>query len=117
MSSSKFDPEAVVQRQLDAYNRLDLEAFVREFSADVLAYRMQSHEPFLSGKAALTEYYRDHRFNQPKLHSQLVNRMVFGNKVIDHELITGVGDEAIELAAVYEVTGAEISRVWFISGK
>lgn len=112
-----FDPEAVVQRQLDAYNRLDLEAFVSGFAEDVMAYRMPSNQAFLSGKPALSEYYRDNRFNHPKLHSQLVNRMVFGNKVIDHELITGIGDEVMEIAAVYEVTGAEISKVWFISGK
>jgi len=70
--SSTLDPQAVVQRPLDAYNRLDLEAFMREFTEDVEAYRMPSNEAFLSGKRALFEYYRDNRFNLPKLHSRFV---------------------------------------------
>jgi hypothetical protein len=33
--------------------------------------------------------------------------MVFGNKVIDHEM---------DVAAIYEVAPAGISRAWFVSG-
>lgn len=42
--------------------------------------------------------------------------MVFGNKVIDHEYVTGVPDAPLEVAAIYEVTPAGIDKVWFVSG-
>jgi hypothetical protein len=43
--------------------------------------------------------------------------MVFGNKVIDQELVTGVQPEPMQVAAIYEVTPAGISKVWFVNGQ
>ena len=43
--------------------------------------------------------------------------MVFGNKVIDQKLVTGVTVEPMEVTAIYEVSTAGICRVWFVSGK
>ncbi len=65
----------------------------------------------------LPRFYRDNRFNLPGLHAKLVNRMVFGNKVIDQELITGVANGPLDAAAIYEVTEKGISKVWFVGGK
>jgi len=114
--TTSFDPEPFVQRQLDAYNARDLEGFVRQYTEDVLVYRLPQAAPTLIGRAALGEHYRKHRFNLPNLHAELVNRMVFGNKVIDHERVNGVQAEAMEVAAIYEVTPTGISKVWFVAG-
>jgi hypothetical protein len=46
----------------------------------------------------------------PHLHAELVNRMAFGNKVIDHERVTGLRETAKEVAAIYEVVNALISE-------
>ena len=112
-----FDPVPFVQRQLDAYNARDLDRFVREFTDDVAAWRLPGAEPVLVGKVAFAEHYRSNRFNLPGLHAQVVNRMVFGNKLIDHERVTGVQAEPMDVAAIYEVTPGGISRVWFVSGE
>ena len=109
-----FDPEGFAQRQLDAYNARDLERFLKEYTDDVVVFRLPETAPILVGKAALAEHYRKNRFNLPALHAELVNRMVFGNKVIDHERVTGVQETAMEVAAIYEVTPAGISKVWFV---
>jgi hypothetical protein len=116
-SSVSFNPEAFAQRQLDAYNARDLDRFVAEYTDDVVVYRMPEAEPILVGKAALAEHYRKNRFALPDLHAELVNRMVFGNKVIDQERVLGVAPEPMEVAALYEVTPSGISKVWFLSGK
>jgi hypothetical protein len=113
--SDTFDPAAFALRQLDAYNDRDLERFVREYTDDVEVYRLPGAEPLIVGKAALAEHYRKNRFNLPGLHAELVQRMVFGNKVIDQERVTGVPDAPLEVAAIYEVTPAGIARVWFLS--
>lgn len=110
------DSEAPVQRQLEAYNARDLARFVAEYAEDVEVFRPPSTEPSLVGKAALAEHYAKNRFNLPKLHAELVSRMVLGNKVIDHERISGLGDGVMEAAAVYEVRDGLIRRVWFFSG-
>ena len=111
-----FDPAAFAQRQLDAYNARDLERFVAEYTDDVVVFRLPGAEPIIQGKQNLAEHYAKTRFNLPELHAKLVNRMVFGNKVIDQEYVTGVPGSPLEVAAIYEVTPGGISKVWFVSG-
>ena len=41
--------------------------------------------------------------------------MAFGNKVVDHERIVGLGPEPVEAVAVYEVNDGLIERVWFFA--
>jgi len=112
-----LDPAASAQRQLDAYNARDLERFVLEYAEDVVVYRLPDPNPVIVGRAALAAHYRDNRFNLPGLHAKLVNRMVFGNKVIDQELVVGVPGAPLEVAAIYEVSESGISRVWFVDSK
>ena len=111
-----FDPALFAQRQLDAYNARDLERFVAEYTDGVVVFRLPGTEPILVGKQALAEHYRKNRFSLPMLHAELVNRMVFGNKVIDQERVTGVEDSPLEVAAIYEVTEQGICKVWFVTG-
>jgi hypothetical protein len=105
-------PETIVQLQLDAYNARDLERFVACYSEQIQVFRPPAVEPALAGKAAFAEYYATQRFNRPGLHAQLVNRMVLGRRVIDHERIVGVGDQPLEMAVVYEVADGVIGTVW-----
>jgi hypothetical protein len=105
--------EAPVQRQLDAYNAHDIERFAAEYTEDVQVFRPPAVEPVLSGKAAFAEHYAKSRFTNSALHATVVNRMVAGNKVVDHERIVGLGAEVVEAIAVYEIEGTLIKRVWF----
>ena len=108
-------PEEVVQRQVEAYNARDLERFAATYSEDVKLYRMPQPEPSIAGQRALREFYAKERFNRPQLHAEILNRMVLGNRVVDHERITGVRDQPFEAAAIYEVSGGLIRSVWFFS--
>jgi hypothetical protein len=111
-----MNPEAVVQRQLDAYNARDLARFVACYAEDVRVWRPPAPQPVLVGRQALSDHYAAHRFNLPGLHAALLGRMVFGNKVIDQERIVGVGDQPIDAAAVYEVNAdGMIAAVWFFN--
>ena len=105
----------LVQRQLDAYNVRDLRAFVACYSEDVQLFRPPAAEPVMSGRAALAAYYSEHRFQLPALHAELINRMVLGNKVVDHERVSGVREQPFEAAVVYEVDAGHIRRVWFFN--
>jgi hypothetical protein len=102
-----------VQRQLDAYNAHDLDRFVAEYADDVKVFRPPAAEPVLSGKAAFADHYARNRFTLPGLHADVVNRIVAGNKVVDHERIAGLGDGIVEAIAVYEIDGERIRTVWF----
>jgi hypothetical protein len=108
-----LNPVDPVQRQLDAYNAHDLDRFVAQYTDDVRVFRPPAAEPTLSGKRAFADHYARNRFTLPDLHAEVVNRMVCGNKVVDHERITGLEPDVVEAIAVYEVEGGLICTVWF----
>ena len=108
------DAVDVVQRQLEAYNARDLEAFAATYSDTVRMYRLPASEPAIAGQAALREAYRQ-RFASPTLHAEILNRIVLGNKVIDHERVRGIREQPIEAVAVYEVIDGLIDKVWFFN--
>ena len=122
-----LNAERPVQGQLDAYNARDLARFVACYADDVQLFRPPAAEPVMVGKAALSAHYEANRFNLPLLHAELVNRMVLGNKVVDHERISGVREEPFDAAVVFEVrfevksevesevSRALISKVWFFN--
>ncbi|WP_374518173.1 nuclear transport factor 2 family protein [Undibacterium squillarum] len=106
-------PDTVVQRQLDAYNAHDLERFVAEYSHDVQVFRPPQPEPVLQGMQAFSEHYAKNRFTLPDLHAKVLNRIVSGNIVVDHEEVTGLDPSPRHTIAVYEVDDGLIRRVWF----
>lgn len=108
-----MNPIDPVQRQLDAYNAHDLAGFVAEYADDVEVFRPPATEPLLSGKQAFAAHYANNRFMLPELHADVVNRMVAGNTVVDHERISGLQDGVLDAIAVYQVVGEQIRRVWF----
>ncbi len=108
-----MNPADPVQRQLDAYNAHDLARFVAEYTDDVEVFVPPAAEPLLSGKKAFAEHYANNRFTLPALRAEVVNRMVSGNTVVDHERVTGLHDGVVEAIAVYRVDGDRIRAVWF----
>ncbi len=82
------------------------------YSDAIRIYRLPATEPAIVGKAQLAETYRK-RFTSPNLHADIVNRIVLGNKVIDHERVVGIKEAPIEAVAVYEVVSGLIETVWF----
>jgi hypothetical protein len=107
---------ALVQRQLEAYNRRDADAFAACFSPDVRCQRHPDEAPFLEGRAALRAFYARERFVHAGLHARLLHRIDLGGRVLDHEHVVGLPGGDREVVAVYE-RGAEglIGRVWFIA--
>lgn len=116
--SQSFSPEAVVQRQLDAYNARDIDALLAIYADDAETYE---HPATLlaRGTAQLRERFAI-RFQEPNLHAELLNRSVMGPIVVDHERVTRTfpdGPGTIELMMIYEVRAGRIARAWSITGK
>ena len=110
-------PEAVVQRQLDAYNSRDIDALLAVYADDA---QMFEHPATLlaSGSAALRERFAA-RFEEPNLQAMLLKRMVMGSFVVDHERVTRTfpeGAGTVELLMIYEVQNGRITKAWSIAG-
>jgi hypothetical protein len=105
-------PEAVVQRQFEAANAHDIDRFIVEFADGAQVFMPPAVAPTLVGKAAIAHHYSTKRFNIPSLHYELLNRMVTGNIVVDHERITGIEPEPYEVVLVYQVVDGRVQTVW-----
>lgn len=106
--------EEVVQEQLDHYNENNLQAFVSMYHEDIEIVNLEDNTTILKGKEALSEKYRE-RFEIQKVQARLINRMVIGDKVIDHEAVSGIKpNELVYAVATYKVENNLIRKVWFL---
>jgi hypothetical protein len=109
--------ETVVQRQFDAYNARDVEAMVAIYADDAQQFE-HPHKLVAQGSAEIRTRFAV-RFQEPNLHATLLNRIVLGDLVIDHERVTRTfpeGPGALEMVAIYEVKAGRIARAWFRFG-
>lgn len=111
--AQNLSAEQVVQNNLDAYNSRDLEKFMFWFSEDVELYSFSEMKLIASGKPAIEKLYKELFAATPNLHSTILKRIVFENKVIDHESIVGRkgSSEIIEIVMIYEVKYGKIFKM------
>lgn len=103
---------ALVQRQLNAYNLRNLDAFLEPYADDVEIY--QFPDKLLSkGKEQMR---KDYAFldKVPDLHCEIKERIIQSNTIIDKEIVTGFGGKPIEATAIYKVENDKIKKVYFI---
>lgn len=111
--------EEVVQANLDAYNKHDINKFISYFSEDITLVNFADGSVTANGISAVRAIYDPYFKASPNLHSKILKRTVFGNKVIDHEYITGRygNEEALELVLIYEVKDQKINKITVIREK
>jgi hypothetical protein len=112
---NKYD--ALVQRQLDAYNAKDIEAWLGTYAVD--ARQFQLHGDCLASGHAEMRQRIALRFTEPDLHATLLQRTVMENIVVDHELVTRnfpQGKGKVEMLCVYEIVGDLIQTASFAVG-
>jgi hypothetical protein len=101
--------------QLAAWNEKDIDKFLAAFSDSVKVKTYPNTLNYM-GKQTMKEKYKHFFESAPQLKCEIVTRIVFGNKIIDHELITGYKDNWInEAVAIYTVTNNVISEVCFLN--
>ena len=113
ITAQEMTPEQVVQKQLEAYNERDIDGFMSTIAENVTFHNFSDGRLTIKGFTACREFYAGLFEASPKLHSTILTRTIFGNKVIDHERIVGRNgnDDVLELVLVYEVVNAKITKV------
>lgn len=110
-------PEIVVQRQLDAYNARDLDAWLATYAED--AQQFEHPGKLLAAGHEQIKARTAPRFQEPNLYAKLIRRVVMGNVVIDYEDVTRTfpeGPGKIELVCIYEVSNGRIRTASFVFG-
>ncbi|MFD2513492.1 nuclear transport factor 2 family protein [Pontibacter locisalis] len=106
--------EAPVKLQLEGYNNRDIDTFVQAFSDSVKVYRQPGVLTY-QGKEELRKRYGAMFAATPDLHCEVVNRIIAGDVVIDHEKVQRVKDKPrTDAIAVYRVKDGKIVEVTFI---
>jgi len=104
-----------IERQLEAYNRGDIVAFMENFSKDCVIEDGQGNI-IERGKYFIQVMYAELFEKSPNLHCELVSRIVKENYVIDEERVTGRAGstEEIHAVAIYRVKDGLIEHVRFL---
>lgn len=109
---SDVSPEHIVQKQLDAYNNRNIDAFVATYSNDIKIYNYPNQLQY-EGVEKLREGYATFFKRTTDLNCEIKNRIVIGNKVIDEEYLT-INGENYNAVAIYEVEKGKIAKVTFV---
>jgi hypothetical protein len=101
--------EGPVQRQLDAYNAHDVEAFLSCYASDVVV-RHGDGRVLMTGHDEMRTDYGSLFVQQPEVRAVVVNRLQAGAWVVDEEVVA-MGDRELHAVVGYRVEGDLIRDV------
>lgn len=119
LSDIELATQEVVDRQLEAYNNRDIEAFAATYHDDVEIHEFPGGLRF-KGKETLITTYGPKFASLKRLQAVSLTRIVNNNILVDHELAESssedpkVVDRSIRVIASYEVIDGLIKRVVFM---
>lgn len=105
-------PEQIVQRQLNAYNARDIDAFMATYSKDIELFNFPNTRT-ANNWEKMKQGYGKMFESIPNLFCEVKKRMVMGNIVIDEEYVR-FGEKYLNAIAIYEIEGQHILKVTFI---
>ncbi|MEM9361777.1 MAG: nuclear transport factor 2 family protein [Bacteroidota bacterium] len=105
-------PKEIVQRQVETFNKRDLNRFVSNYSENVLARRFPNDTMYV-GKEKMLDSYERFFANTKNTTVKVVKRIAVGNTVIDEE-VTFVDGRNGHQVALYEVENGLIQTMSFI---
>jgi len=106
-------PQDLAQRQLNAYNARQIDAFLEPYAEDVEVYSFPD-KLLYKGKETMRKQYGSMFEKTPVLHCELLNRIVIGNTVIDHESVTFAPNKPpTQAVAIYRIENGRIRQVYF----
>ena len=106
-------PQLLVDQQLAAYNARNIDAFLMPYSDSVELYDYPG-KLIGKGKAEMRKMYTGLFQQVTQLHCELVNRIIEGNTIIDHESVSGFGPNPVRAVAIYTIFNGKIQKVEFI---
>lgn len=109
---AEISPEYLAKAQLKGYNNRDIDAFLKPFAKDVKVYRFPNTLDY-EGLDKMRENYAPFFKNTPDLHCKILKRIVYKDKVIDHELVTANG-RTFKAVAIYVMKNGKIVSVTFM---
>jgi hypothetical protein len=114
LSPSVDTPEVLAQRQLDAYNAHDVEAFSACFSDDVEAFELPAMTLLFRGREALRERYGPYFEGRRPAATLTSPRITLSSFAIDAEHVVMADGKSLDAVAIYHIEAGLIRRIWFV---
>lgn len=109
---AEVSPAYLAEEQLQGYNKRDIDAFLKPYAKNVKVYRFPNQLSY-EGIAQMRENYASFFKNTPDLHCKILKRIVYKDKIIDHELVT-VNGKTFKAVAIYTTKNGKITSVTFM---
>jgi hypothetical protein len=107
-------PESVVEAQLAAYNRRDLEGFAAAYAPDAVVYD-PPEQIRAAGMESIRRICGKSFAEAPSARATISHRLIQGNFVVDQESVSGLtGGRSAAAVIIYEVRDGKIRRVWIL---
>jgi len=104
-------PQALIQRQINAYNFRNVEALMETFSDDAELLKIPS-TLLAKGKNQLRDHYTQWFRENPNLHVEIIKTTALTHMVIDNLKISGIGPDKKEVMMVFETENGKIIRLY-----
>jgi hypothetical protein len=107
-------PTEVVRAYADAANRHDVDAVLALYAEDVRKYRFPDSLASEGRESNREKYVRNFTEN-PDLKVRILDMTVLADKVVSHDLVTGLaGGKTSEEIVVYQVDGDHIRNIVYV---
>lgn len=105
--------QQVIDKQIVAYNERNINMMMTLFSNDIKIFNFSDNKILIDGIGECEKMYTDLFHLSPKLHAEILNTIIFDNKVIVHESISGRNgsDEKLEQVIIFEVENEKINKI------
>jgi uncharacterized protein (TIGR02246 family) len=109
-------PVVVAQKQIDAFNRRDIDGFMAVYAPDAVVMEFPSGKVLWQGQAAIRAHYagvlKDLPADFPPV--RIEPRVIDGSFVIENERWDAKPGERNQAIWMYEIRGGLIRRVWTV---
>ena len=112
--SSDTLPARVAERQIEKFNRRDLEGFMALYADDAIVAEFPSGKVHLQGKAAIRAHYAPAFQGTASPPIRVEPRVVDGAFVLDNERWDDQPGEKDHAVWMYEIRGGLIQRAWAV---
>jgi len=113
-SGCNVRPVDAVERQLQAYNAGDADAFAACYARDVVIEDLDG-DVVMRGREEVRRLYGELFASQPGLHAEIRSRIRVGSWVVDEERVEGLEGDEVHAVAIYGLgRDGLIERVRFL---
>lgn len=103
-----------VERQLQAYNARDADAFAACYAKDVVIEELDG-DVVMRGREEVRRLYGEMFAAHPRLHAEIRSRIRVGSWVVDEERVEGLEEDEVHVVAIYRFAeNGLIDRVRFL---